>query len=45
MTKQEIGELIGITKDHLRRRWWQLKPHVRDELKHKIKLLKKKLKE
>jgi len=45
MTKHEIGELIGQAKDYLSLHWYQMKPHARDELKHKIKLLKKKLKD
>ncbi len=43
MNKSEIAELIGEAKDYLARNWYQMKPHARDELKSKIRLLKKKL--
>jgi hypothetical protein len=34
---------LNHLQDRLYRDWWLLKPHERDQLKHKIRLLKERL--
>jgi len=43
MSKEELATLIKQAKHHLQDNWRRMTPHQRDDLKHKIKLLKAKL--